>query len=447
MDVCALILAAGEDKAMQSERTRFVHDICGRPMIQWISVALEEAGAKDQLYVVGYQQERVRHTLGEDKIYILQEAQRGTAHAVLMGSNFLESRVGCTLIVPGDAPLITSQSVKAIVAYFAKHKPAGIIATAETRTPGAAGGIERRQDGSLLALTEPMRDEFKQADVREIDAGIYCFDTALLLSFMGRMDWTNKDNLRIASLVNAMLSEGHKLLSYKLPYEETVGVGNRVALETVRRRMNRRICEKHMLNGVTIENPDSCFIEADVVLEKDVHVSSGCRLSGKSFVGARSVLGPRSYLNHATIGADCSLGGGQFFDCVLHDHVQIGINANVHHGVEIAQAAKIRDNVELSRCKLGKMTEIDSQTFISCCEIGESSFIGRGVITVDPLIMGDAGVAIAPEEEAYSQIGSGAEIGALSRLFRPFAIAEKTDILPGSIIRSSKRSLLPWGKK
>lgn len=447
MDVCALILAAGEDKAMHSERTRFVHDICGRPMIQWISVALSDAGAKDQLYVVGYQQDLVRNALGEDKIYIPQETQRGTAHAVLMGSNFLESRQGCSLIVPGDAPLITSQSIQAIIRYFAKHKPAGIIATAETRTPGSAGGVERRKDGSLLALTEPLREEFTQANVREIEAGIYCFDTALLLSFMGRMDWQKQDNLRIAAIANAMLNAGHELMSYKLPYAETMAVNNRVELETVRRHMNRRICEKHMLSGVTIENPDACYIEADVVLEKDVHVSSGCRLSGQSIVGEGSVLGPRCSLHNAAIGANCYLGGGRFFDCVLHDKVQIGINANLHDGVEIAQATRIRDNVELCRCKIGKMTEIDSQSFIRSCEIGDSCFIGRGVITVDPLIMSDAGVAITEESEAYSRIGSGTEIGALSRLFRPFIIEEKTDILPGSVIRSGKRSLLPWGKK
>lgn len=448
MDVCALIMAAGEDKQMHSERTRFVHDVCGKPMIRWLSLALENAGAKDQLYVVGYQQDLVRHTLGEDKIYVLQENQLGTGHAILMASNFLESRNGCTLVLPGDAPLLTSQTISAVIRYFEKVKPGGLIITAETRTPGHAGEVVRDMEGELEYLSDPQFEEYAQAGMHEIDTGIYCFDTALLLSFMGQIDRQNTEQLRISTIINRMLADGRKVLTYKVPYEETVGVDDRVQLETVRRRMNRRICEGHMLKGVTIEDPDGCYIEADVVLEKDVHISSGSRLSGQTHIKGGSFLGPRCHLHNAQIGQNCRLGGGNFFDCRLEDEVSIGYNAFLHNHVEIAYAAKIKDNVELSDCQVGKMTEIESQTFINCCAIGESCFIGRGVITVDPLVVSDTGAAASDEEKrSYSHIGSGAEIGALSRLFRPFVIAAKTDLAPGSIIKQSKRSILPWGKK
>lgn len=446
MDVCALILAAGEDKAMHSERTRFVHDVCGKPMIQWLSLALENAGAKEQLYVVGYQQEQVRHSLGEDKIYVLQENQLGTAHAVLMGSSFLESRGGCTLVLPGDAPLLTSRTIEDVVRYFEKTHPAALIVTAETRKPGLAGEVVRTVEGDIDFLSEPDPDEFSQASVHEVETGIYCFDTSLLLSFMGQLDWANGSHKRITSIVNKMIASGAKLLTYKVPHEEAIGVDNRVQLETVRRRMNRRICEQHMMNGVTIENPDACYIEADVVLEKDVHISSGCRLSGHTVVKARSFLGPRCYLHNAVIHEDCRLGSGNFFNCEIQDEVSIGYNANLHEDVRIARGAKIKDNVELCDSHVGKLCEIDSQSFLSSCEIGDSSFIGRGVITVDPLLVGAAGVAMEPEMKIYSKIGSGAEIGALSRLFKPFVIAEKSDLPPGSIVKQSKRSILPWVK-
>ncbi len=446
MDVCALILAAGEDKGMHSDRSRFVHDVCGKPMIQWLSLALENAGAKDQLYVVGYQQEQVRHALGEDKIYVLQENQLGTGHAVLMGSSFLESRSGCTLVLPGDAPLLQSKTIIDLLRYFERNRPASLIVTAETRTPGPASEVVRSAAGEVEYLSEPFTDEFAQASYHEIDTGIYCFDTALLLSFMGQLDWQNSGTMRIPTIINKMIADGRKLMTYKIPYEESIGVENRVQLETVRRRMNRRICEQHMLKGVTIENPDACYIEADVVLEKDVHVSSGCRLSGNTHVHARTYLGPRCFLHHATIGQDCHLGSGNFFECSIDDEVKIGFNANLHENVHVAYRAKVRDNVELCDCRIGKLCEIDSQTFLSTCELGESSFIGRGVITVDPLHLAAITEPKEAQEKIYSQIGAGAEIGALSRLFRPFVIAEKTDLPPGSIIKQSKRSLFTWGK-
>lgn len=450
MDVCALVLAAGEDRAMHSERTRFVHDICGRPMIVWLSQALEEAGAKEQLYVVGYKQEQLRQTLGEDKIYVFQEELLGPGHAVRVSSSFLESRSGCTLVLPGDAPLLTAETLKSALKMFERRRPAALVLSAMTNYPDAAKRLVPREDGLLEYMGEEGEADISHSKLHEVDTGIYCFDTALLLSTMGQIDWSERGRpLRMPMILAKMIANGREALRFRVPLAETVGVDNRVELETVRRRMNRRICHGHMMQGVTIENPDACFIEVDVKLGRDVHVASGCRLTGHTEVAEGTALGPRCFLHDARVGENCRLAGGNFLDARLGDDVRVGFGANFKGGVSVERGVRVGDDVTLEDCRIGPNCELRDHISLSHVELAESCFVDQGVVSVDALpLTGRASAAENAEKlQPYSSVGAGAEIGALSRLFKPFSIDAKADVPPGSIVKASKKSILPWGRK
>ena len=154
MDICAIVLAAGEGKRMRSKKSKLVHRVAGRPVVCWVREALQNIGAQDQVYIVGHMQDQVRAALGEDVAFVIQEQQLGTGHAVMQAAPFLESRGGCTLVLVGDAPLITDATLRAAVDLYESDGFAAIVITADAEDPTDLGRVVRDPDGNIQAIVE-----------------------------------------------------------------------------------------------------------------------------------------------------------------------------------------------------------------------------------------------------------------------------------------------------
>lgn len=231
MDVCAVVMAAGEGKRMKSVHAKVVHKAAGKPLILWVRDALDEAGAKEQVYIVGHKQEEVRQTLGEDVAFVLQEQQLGTGHAVLQASHFLEGRNGCTLVLCGDAPLVTAQTLRAAMDQFAEDKCAAVIITADAPDPTGYGRIVRDSAGEVQGIVEHCDADEKELAIQEINSGMYCFDTALLLSSLGKIGYRNTQNeYYLTDTIGILIQEGHRVTTYKTVFDETLGVNDRIQL-------------------------------------------------------------------------------------------------------------------------------------------------------------------------------------------------------------------------
>lgn len=444
MNLSAIVLAQGDDREMQSERTRLVHDICGKAMIAWLNEHLLEAGFLEQLYVVGRGQETIRDTLGEDQIYVLMEEEEENRVALMQVASFLEGRSGCTLLVPADAPLLRVSTLSMAMKQFHEQEAKALVLTAETRQNIEAPLIRSDRDGLIQELGESQAWK-GQVRMREIATGFYLFDTAYLLSTLGRLS-SEKGAFGLdgAQIVQYLLDEGQAVYSFGIPTSDALRVRNRVELERARQRMNRRICEWHMMSGVSIENPDSCLIEAGVRIDRDVFIGSDCRLTGSTMIESGTVLGPRVHLHQTLVGRSCRLDAGYYLNCVLADEVMVGPHAHFSNEVQVGRQACIGAGVSLSDCRIGANCTLGNRVSLTAVTLEEFVTLGNGVMVLNELPQETEEGTRAIE---HSVVESHAQIGDLSRLYAPFSILARTRVQPGSIVQMAKKSRLPWSSK
>jgi bifunctional UDP-N-acetylglucosamine pyrophosphorylase/glucosamine-1-phosphate N-acetyltransferase len=352
MEVCAIVLAAGEGRRMRSRRSKMVHRLSGRPLICWIREALNSVGALDQVYIVGYLQDQVRAVLGEDVAFVIQEQQLGTGHAVMQAAPFLESRPGCTIVLAGDAPLITPACLQAAIEQFQADGCAAVVVTADADDPTGYGRIIRSAQGDIEAIVEHRDASPEQLAIREINSGMYCFSTPLLLSALGRIGSRNALNeYYLTDTIAILIQDGHKVGALKTVFEDTVGVNDRVQLAQAARIMNRRICERHMRDGITILDPENTWIDDTVRIGMDTEILPGTRLEGETVVGEDCVIGPDTRLTDAVLGNGVVMPHVIAAGCHIGDNTRVGPFACIHPGAKIGR-----------RCHIGTFVEINALT-------------------------------------------------------------------------------------
>ncbi len=425
MNVCAVVMAAGEGKRMKSRHAKVVHPAAGKPLISWVRDALLQAGANDQVYIVGHKQEEVRAVLGEDVAFVLQEKQLGTGHAVLQASHFLEGRDGCTLVLCGDAPLITAGTLQAVLHRFAESRCAAIVITAEAPDPTGYGRIIRDGTGTVQAIVEHRDATAEQRQIREINAGMYCFNTALLLSALGKIGCCNQQQeYYLTDTISVLIGEGHRVEAFQISYDEIIGVNDRVQLQEASQVLNRRILKRHMQNGVTIIDPASTWIEDGVAIDPDVRILPGCSLSGQTVVGSEAVIGPDTHLNDVQVGCRAKLDHVTADDCTIDEDAAVGPYARIRPGSLIGPKCLIGNFVEIKNSTIGAGTLIAHQCYIGDADVGEDVNFGSGCSIAN----------YDGRAKSRTMIGSHAFIGSNCSLVAPVSVADNTYVAAGSTI-------------
>ena len=428
MNICAVIMAAGEGKRMRSAHAKVVHPAAGKPLICWVHDALTQAGASDQVYIVGHQQEEVRAVLGEDVAFVLQEKQLGTGHAVMQASHFLEGRCGCTLVLCGDAPLITAATLQAVLRQFQDNNPAAIVITADAPDPTGYGRIIRDAGGAVQAIVEHRDATDEQRRISEINASMYCFNTALLLSALGKIGCRNQQQeYYLTDTIGILIDEGHRVDAWKTSFEEILGVNDRIALQIVSQILNRRILNRHMLNGVTICDPATTWIEDSVTIGQDTLILPGCRLTGQTRIGSEAVVGPDTHLRDVQVGDRATLDHVTAEACIIEEGAQAGPYAHIRDGSLIGPFCRIGNFVEIKNSAIGATSVIAHQCHIGDADIGEDVNLGSGcsIANYDGRI------------QARTTIGSHAFIGSNCSLVAPVAVADNAYVAAGSTITES----------
>ncbi len=425
MQVCAVVLAAGEGKRMKSKHAKVVHQAAGQPLVGWVKSALDAAGAHDQVYIVGHRQEEVRAVLGESVAFVLQEQQLGTGHAVLQASHFLEGRRGATLILCGDTPLVTADSLRKVLTQFENGNYAGIVVTAEAPDPTGYGRIMRDDSGNLQAIVEHRDATEEQRAVREVNAGMYCFDTALLLSALGRIGCRNtQQEYYLTDTVEILIQDGHTVGACTLDFEEILGVNDRRQLQEAMAILNRRILDQHMINGVTIVDPATTWIESSVKISQDSTILPGCCLKGQTLIGEDCVVGPDTHLTDVVVGTGVTLDHVTAFESRIGDRSCIGPYTQIRPGSKIGPNCKIGNFVEIKNSTLGADCMLIHQCYIGDTDVGHNVNFGSSMCTANY-----DGV-----NKSRSTVGSHAFIGSNCCLVSPVAIAENAYVAAGSTV-------------
>ncbi|UZD47063.1 bifunctional UDP-N-acetylglucosamine diphosphorylase/glucosamine-1-phosphate N-acetyltransferase GlmU [Peribacillus frigoritolerans] len=422
----AIILAAGQGTRMKSKLYKVLHPVCGKPMVQHVIDQVNQLQIEDIVTVIGHGAEKVQEQLGDSCKYALQEQQLGTAHAVMQAESVLSAKSGTTLVICGDTPLIKAETMKELIALHEQSRAKATILTAYADNPAGYGRVLRGEGGLVEKIVEHKDASEEERYVKEINTGTYCFDNQALFSALKKVSNENvQGEYYLPDVIEILKEEGEVVTAFQSSeFEETLGVNDRVALSQAEQILRKRINEKHMRNGVTIIDPLTTFIEADVQIGQDTVINPGSFIKGKSIIGQDCLIGPNTEIS------DCEIGDGtEVLQSVVHESsigssVKIGPFAHVRPQSDIKDSVKIGNFVEIKKTVFGKGSKVSHLSYIGDAEVGENVNIGCGSITVN----------YDGKNKYLTKIEDNVFIGCNSNLVAPVTVGEGAYVAAGSTI-------------
>jgi bifunctional UDP-N-acetylglucosamine pyrophosphorylase / glucosamine-1-phosphate N-acetyltransferase len=296
----AVILAAGKSTRMKSARPKVLHEICGRPMAEWVLDAVRGAGISRIVMVVGHGADEVRRQLAaqNDVAFVLQAEQKGTGHAVMMCREHLLGHAGPVLVLYGDMPLIRAESLRSLLADLSRERAVCVIGTASTPSNAGLGRIVRDASGQFEKIVEEKDATPQEQTIREINTGCYAFDGPSLLWALDRIRPNNKQNEYYLTDCPRLLKEGGKrvVAAERFDIVQALGVNTRVQLAEIERTIQRQTQERLMLAGVTIVEPGMTYIDPRAQIGNETIIYPFTTITGPAVIGENCRIGPHAII-------------------------------------------------------------------------------------------------------------------------------------------------------
>ena len=422
----AIILAAGKGTRMKSKKYKVLHEVAGKSMIEHVLNNVKQSGVNQIVTIVGHGAESVKETLGNQSLYSFQEEQLGTAHAVKMAEEHLANKEGTTIVVCGDTPLITSETLQALIRHHESKQAQVTVLTASTFNPQGYGRIVRNSDQALERIVEEKDASEAERLINEISSGIFAFDNQVLFE---KLEQVNNDSAQgeyyLPDVVSLILNDGEKADIYNTQnFEEIMGVNDRVMLSQAEKALQKRINHFHMKNGVTIIDPDTTFIGPDVEIGIDTTIEPGVRIGGYTTIGEEVLVGQFSEINNSTICSNANIKQSVVNDSVVGENTKVGPFAQLRPGSNLGANVKVGNFVEVKKADLKDGAKVSHLSYIGDAEIGERTNIGCGSITVNY-----DGV-----NKFKTIVGKDAFIGCNTNLIAPVTVGDQSLIAAGSTI-------------
>lgn len=304
----ALILAAGQGTRIKSDLPKVLHKVCGKEMVNQVIDTIRLAGVEDINVIVGKGAELVKQKTKERNVsYSFQDLQLGTGHAVKCAEEFLKNKKGVVAVFCGDTPLIKESTVKRL---FETHIESNNSITIVTSILDDATGYGRivRDGENVLRIVEHKDCNSEELLIKEMNAGIYCFDIESLLVSLSKLDNNNSQGeYYLTDVIGIQKEEGKKVGAMIIDYEETIGVNSRVQLSEAEKILRRRINTSHMNGGVTLIDAENTYIGSDVVIGKDTIIYPGNVIEGKTVIGERCIIYPKCRISNTYIANDSTV--------------------------------------------------------------------------------------------------------------------------------------------
>lgn len=392
-DMMAIVMAAGKGTRMKSKNSKLVQKIYGKEIVKRAVENAQKAGISNIVAVVGYMKEEVMGVLGDSVKYAVQEEMLGTGHAVMQAAKYLEGKKGKVLVLNGDVPILRPETLNKLLNKSIENKEYATLLTAIYDNPTGYGRIVRDEGGNIQAIVEEKDTTDEQKEIKEINAGIYCFDIEALFDALKEIKPNNaQGEYYLTDVIKIMNSKGLKTGAVIVEDNtEILGVNDRVQLELLTKVLQMRINTEHMKKGVTIEDINTTYIYDDVE------------------IGMDTVIHPNTTIKSGvTIGEDC----------------EIGPNSYIREGCKLSNRVKIGSFVEIKKAIIGEGTKVPHLSYMGDCEIGEKCNIGCGTITCN----------YDGFHKSKTIIGNNSFIGSNTNLVAPVTLGDNTFVAAGSTI-------------
>jgi bifunctional UDP-N-acetylglucosamine pyrophosphorylase/glucosamine-1-phosphate N-acetyltransferase len=384
-----IVLAAGGGTRMKSKTMKVLHPIAGRSMLGHVLTAAYAVAPARVVLVVGHQREQVTAHVRQgfpDVVLAVQEEQHGTGHAVRVAVEAAAEQgqglSGTVLVAYGDTPLLQGDTLREFAAEHEAAERAVSILSGIVANPFGYGRVLRNDEGDVEAIVEEKDATPAQREVREINSGILAFDAEFLVSALPRIGNDNaKGEYYLTDAIAIAREDGLTVGAHPVAdVDQTEGVNDRVQLATMGAELNRRIVERWMREGVTVMDPATTWIDADVVLGNDATILPGTQLLGATVVGEDAVVGPDSTLKDCEVGAGARVVRTHGELAVIGERATVGPFSYLRPGTTLGVAGKIGGFVETKNATIGDGAKVPHLSYVGDAEIGEGTNIGAGTI-------------------------------------------------------------------
>jgi len=426
MATAALVLAAGEGKRMKSDLPKVAHAILGEPMVRLVIHNARLAGCERVVVVTGHGADAVEALLPGDVDVARQHEQRGTGHAVMSAEDVLIGVSGSLLVLSGDSPLLTPETLRRLVDVREETGAAAVLLTARPADPTGYGRIVRADDGSVGEIVEQKDLAPGQELIAEVNTGTYCFDTAALFDHLHKLECENaQGEFYLTDMVAVFRAEGLKVVDVTTDDpQETLGVNSRVQLAEAAKVLQRRVNETHMLAGVTMTDPDLVWIGPHVSLGRDVVVEPMSFILGACEVGDCARIGPDTRLTDCVVGEKAVVDSSIGVEARIGAETNVGPRAYLRPGTVLERGAKAGTSVEIKNSVIGEGAKVPHLSYIGDATVGRDVNVGAGTITCN----------YDGKRKHRTVIGDGAFIGSDTMLVAPVSIGAGAVTGAGSAI-------------
>ena len=426
MKVTAVLLAAGQGTRMKSSLPKVLHLLCGKPMVWHVLEALKQAATESPVVVIGHGADEVKKYLGDSADCVLQEPQLGTGHAALQAESLLKGKTDLVIITYADMPLLRGKTFARLVeAQRLNPGPLSLI-TVFADDPHGFGRILRNADGTVSAIVEEYVATPEQQKIKELNVGAYCFKADWLWDALHRIpknekkgeyyltdvvELAVKDNLPVQAVVHD-------------DFSETIGINTRVHLAEAEAAMRMRINREHMLNGVSMADPLSTYIDAGVRIGKDTTIMPNTYIYGESEMGEGNVIGPNTIIRDSKIGNHCKVLASVLEGARLEDDVDMGPFARLRKGAHLKSHVHMGNFGEVKDSTLEEGVKMGHFSYIGNAKIGANTNIGAGTVTAN----------YDGENKLPTEIGEDVFIGVDTMLVAPLKLGDGARTGAGAIV-------------
>ena len=426
-DATAVILAAGKGTRMRSHLPKVLHAVCGKPMLHWAIEAAQQV-CSQVVVVLGHEREKVLLTLPSGISHAVQDPPQGTGDAVRVASPLVQHH-GVVLVLPGDAPLIKSSTLLALLEGHGDALCSVLTAhiTPEEAPHSGYGRIVRDDNGKTLAIVETANASAQQKTLTEINTGIYAFNSAWLFDEVlpHLKAHPPKNEYYLTDAIEEAAKKGRLQAIEHHNLTEVTGVNDRIALAELQAQARRQINRDWMAKGVRFEDPSCTYVDSEVSLAQDVELGPGVVLRGNTSIGPGAKIGPYCVVEDSQIAANVVVASHSVLNgAVLEEKSSVGPFSRLREGTHLEAESKIGNFVEVKKSRIGAGAKASHLSYLGDADIGERANIGAGTITCN----------YDGFNKHQTSIGTDAFIGSNTALVAPVEVGDHAMVAAGSVV-------------